>query len=289
MEVLNCPHLGIIEDPGSYLSFPSEANHCLKLGAKTLVSLEHQAEYCLSSQFSSCPYFANGVSELEINNEKTLKKSHLKIHYTPYIALSALVLIMVLGYITGSSYLTRLFASDMELAVNSSELIHSSPEQDQVNLEDRTLTETAVQSYALSNHCPPPDNWIYYFVKPGDNVSAIAEDNGITIDQLLKVNCLNRVEDISPGSMIFIPTEKGMISKIEESSSPTSTSIPTHTPTQTSSITITPMPTSTVTMEPTTVIVIPTKAPTKDVYPTNLPKPPDTNPPRPTQPPPDRP
>jgi LysM repeat protein len=286
METYNCPHLGIIEDPGSYLSFPSEANHCLKLGSKTPISLEHQAKYCLSNQFSSCSYFADVIDESVNVNNQPYKKSLVPKQYIPFVAFSVLVVILVFGYITGSSYLTRLFASDMELAENSGYFYNSNPEQDLTSL---VLTETAVQSYALSNHCPPPDNWIYYFVKPNDDIRRISEENGITIEQLLKVNCLIKIEDILPGSMIFIPTEKGAILTIAESTIPTQTSVPTSFPTVTSSFTPTPVPTNSSTAVPPTRIFVPTQVPTKVTKPTNPPEPPGTNPPRPTQPPPDRP
>lgn len=286
METNNCPHLGIIEDPGSYLSFPSEANHCLKLGSKIPISLEHQAKYCLSNQFSSCSYFADVISESVNVNNQPYKKSLLREQYIPYIAFSVLVIILVFGYITGSSYLTRLFASDMESAENSGYFYNSNPEPDLTSL---VLTETAVQSYALSNHCPPPDNWIYYFVKPNDDIRRIAEENGISIEQLLKVNCLIKIEDILPGSMIFIPTEKGVILTISESTIPTQTSVPTNSPTVTSSFTPTPVPTNSATAVPPTRIFVPTQVPSKVIKPTNPPEPPGTNPPRPTQPPPDRP
>lgn len=291
MEESNCPHLGIIEDPGSYLSFPSEANHCLLLGSKNAISLGHQLEYCLSSQHTACPYYSREINDKEPTKDEPNHKSLLQSEYIPYIAFSVIVLAVVIGYFIGSSYLTRLFASDMRSPGSSDLMSNSEQELDSIGLGDISATETSVQSYILSNNCPPPENWIYYFVKPGDDIRKIVEENGITVDQLLQVNCLKKIEDFTPGLMIFIPTEGNVVSASGAIVSPTPTFTLTNSPTTTATATstATPTTTSTPTPTPTRLLTDPTSVPTKYVKPTSPPKPPDPNPPRPTQPPPDRP
>lgn len=52
-----CPFLGTAADPGTSLSFPSDANHCHSTRLQVPVSTIHQENFCLSPNYENCPVF----------------------------------------------------------------------------------------------------------------------------------------------------------------------------------------------------------------------------------------
>lgn len=52
-----CPFLGTSADPGTSLSFPSDANHCHSTRLQVPVSTIHQENFCLSPNYENCPVF----------------------------------------------------------------------------------------------------------------------------------------------------------------------------------------------------------------------------------------
>lgn len=60
-----CPFLGTPNDPGTSLAFPSEANHCFRSRFPIPISSIHQENYCLSSQYESCPVYRQYATQDE--------------------------------------------------------------------------------------------------------------------------------------------------------------------------------------------------------------------------------
>ena len=60
-----CPFLGTPADPGTSLAFPSEANHCFRSRFPIPISSIHQENYCLSSQYETCPVYRQYMTEGE--------------------------------------------------------------------------------------------------------------------------------------------------------------------------------------------------------------------------------
>jgi hypothetical protein len=60
-----CPFLGTPGDPGTSLAFPSEANHCFRSRFPIPISSIHQENYCLSSQYETCPVYRQYMTEGE--------------------------------------------------------------------------------------------------------------------------------------------------------------------------------------------------------------------------------
>lgn len=52
-----CPLLGTPADPGTAISFPSDANQCYSARFAVPVSTIHQENYCLSDHYESCPVY----------------------------------------------------------------------------------------------------------------------------------------------------------------------------------------------------------------------------------------
>lgn len=53
----HCPLLGTPADPGTSLSFPSDAHHCFSTRFAVPISTIHQENYCLSEHYESCPVY----------------------------------------------------------------------------------------------------------------------------------------------------------------------------------------------------------------------------------------
>lgn len=58
-----CPHLGIVDDPSTCLSFPSPVNACHYCSPRTTPDLKHQGDFCLTSNFQNCPIFQRNTGE----------------------------------------------------------------------------------------------------------------------------------------------------------------------------------------------------------------------------------
>jgi len=52
-----CPHLGLKDDPASFLAYPSTGNFCFHGKAPAVPLLEHQGNYCLCPEHLNCPVF----------------------------------------------------------------------------------------------------------------------------------------------------------------------------------------------------------------------------------------
>ncbi|GAP10473.1 protein containing LysM domain [Bellilinea caldifistulae] len=57
---------------------------------------------------------------------------------------------------------------------------------------------------ATQTTCPPPPGWQAYLVQSGDHLEELAEQNGISLAELLTANCLSSAISI-PGTQIFLP------------------------------------------------------------------------------------
>ena len=49
-----CPHLGIIDDPDTAVSFPAPANYCFRFEEPIFLQLSDQAELCLTPRYTDC-------------------------------------------------------------------------------------------------------------------------------------------------------------------------------------------------------------------------------------------
>jgi LysM repeat protein len=180
-----------------------------------------------------------------------------------------------------------------------------------------TATPTASPSAteATEEACGPPQWWARVVVEAGDTIESLAEDRGVTVEEVLQANCLDDTAVLTPGRTIFLPP-LGIIVTLEPATTlpapttsrpagggsnnqplPTPTPFPSPVPTQgttpqgttplppdpTSTSEIGPAPTSpppaTPTPVPTQVVV-----PTEVVAPTNTPPAPPTLPPTSTPP-----
>jgi len=58
-----CPFLGLTDDPGTALSYPSTINRCYHAKPVAPINREHQVNSCLNSNFATCPVYLNNQTE----------------------------------------------------------------------------------------------------------------------------------------------------------------------------------------------------------------------------------
>lgn len=67
-------------------------------------------------------------------------------------------------------------------------------------------TPTVPAPASITCSAEPPADWVTYQVQAGDNLTFIANRGGITVDELMAMNCLEN-ETILIGTTLFVPTE----------------------------------------------------------------------------------
>lgn len=91
-----CPFLGLRRDRGTLVAYPSKSNYCHKAVHLDRVETDHQSQYCLTENHTSCPY-------IQVENlERLPKEVRLKYNHKPLIALHWLRnVVIVLVVLTG--------------------------------------------------------------------------------------------------------------------------------------------------------------------------------------------
>jgi hypothetical protein len=57
VETPSCPHLGLVNDPDTSLTYPAEWNFCHRASPPYPPNYDHQSFYCLASIYQQCPFF----------------------------------------------------------------------------------------------------------------------------------------------------------------------------------------------------------------------------------------
>lgn len=55
-------------------------------------------------------------------------------------------------------------------------------------------------------NCPPPQGWIAYTVEPGDSLSALAQETGVAMQDLMNANCITNPDTLFAGQTIYLPS-----------------------------------------------------------------------------------
>lgn len=56
-----CPYLGTEADPGTSLSYPTDANHCYRTRLPVPISGIHQESYCITDRYQGCPVYRQNL------------------------------------------------------------------------------------------------------------------------------------------------------------------------------------------------------------------------------------
>jgi len=94
-----CPFLGLTDDPGTALSYPSSGNNCHHSRPVAPVNLMHQVNYCLNSNFAACPVYLQNQLE-PLPREIGIGKStyHKRFHWVRIISIVGIVMIIAVDF-----------------------------------------------------------------------------------------------------------------------------------------------------------------------------------------------
>ena len=266
MKEMNCPFIGLQEDQNTHVGFPFEGNECF-IGEKSRhIDLDHQESYCLNQWYLLCSIYIEHSegkpTEEQLPDRKNLSPNRLLIPIIIlFVILGSIPLILNSEAIMkGLSTMINDYAND---SVKSGEEELSNRNSQKTGPWNISSTPDSIYSIFASSTCPPPENWVYYFIQPDDDIFLLLRNNKVTIDQLLKANCLNDISELVPGLMIYIPVFDDIV--VIKSQGVTQTNTATITPTPSPSHSVTSTSTSTLNVSdkkiPTIIIKPPTTLP----------------------------
>lgn len=202
-----CPYLGLIDDPETCLAFPTERNSCQRTIPVELISLEHQATYCLTYKYTECPIYMGEAGPAFSADQARARRSKL-------VRQGCIVIWLVVVMIGIAALLP--FLSNYQSSVNSqtsdlnsqnvalplAESVTPTVIQVQPSPTNTPITPTLEPSPTL---CFPPAGWVPYVLIAGDDINKIAEAVGLSFGDLQRANCGANLLAAQSGDAIFLP------------------------------------------------------------------------------------
>lgn len=272
MKEMNCPFIGLQEDQSTHVGFPFEGNECFIEVKSQSIDLDHQENYCLTPRYLLCSRYSD-----QSNRRPTEEKIRDRAKITPNrFLIPIVILFVILGsiplllnsevIIEGLSRITNDYTSG---PAKSGEEEFTNRNSQRVNPVNLSSTPANTYSIFASNTCPPPENWVYYFIQPDDDIFLLLRSKKVTIEQLLKVNCLNDVSELVPGLMIYIPVFEDIVAINSYGMTPTNTDkiTPTPSPSPSNTPTYTSTPIASDKKIPTIIINPPSTLPSSTITP----------------------
>ena len=76
-----CPHLGLVDDPSTFVGFPSFSNYCHRAHPASPANFEHQWAYCLVEKHAECQLFTQtGVFSMPMELQAPEPRSNHRQH-----------------------------------------------------------------------------------------------------------------------------------------------------------------------------------------------------------------
>lgn len=96
-----CPHLGLMDDAGTSLAFPSVWNNCHRARPIASPKIKHQGDFCLCANYLECPVF---LSQQTIPLPQDVRAPRNRVNKSPNtlwrnlaLILAAIVILLVVG------------------------------------------------------------------------------------------------------------------------------------------------------------------------------------------------
>jgi hypothetical protein len=303
MNSLICPYLGLKDDPGTVLDFPSEGNICHRAQSKPEINREYQRCVCLLAEHINCPVFVGtGEGPLPVG---LIAPHPLFSRYKPILWLVIPGILILAGFLlsTHPPGILQSFAVQSYSAwktLDLSNILSIDWQRNQGGSDKENLPSSGNETAPASGEngsqpfspfdemitpgatdpslvpCKPPSGWVAYVVKPTDSLFRLSLVFGVRIIDLQTVNCMTDNNILHPGDTIYVPSSTNVTpiqspTPILATPTPTPRSyLPPIKPTRGSKPQATRPPVST---------PVP---PTATSKPTNTSAPPPTNPPPPT-------
>jgi LysM repeat protein len=209
-----CPYLGLKEDPTTALDFPSEGNYCHHARPISPVKGIYQQQYCLTAKHSACPVFRAAhpralpaVMGLP-DSSQAFARRILAIVGIPVVLTGATVLVLAWNAVNHQLAQSQALAGKGAILITPAAwaLLNTQPPPTPFALPTAMPTATAQVI-----NCPLPSGWVPYTVNPTDSLYRLSVIYGVSVDQLLQVNCLGDQTTILPGQVIYMPNNPTQI------------------------------------------------------------------------------
>ena len=221
-----CPYLGVSDDPGTALNFPSASNFCYHAKPIAAVKHAHQAGYCLVSRYEECPvYKTAGDKPLP----REFKEQNVRIQRRiPILA-------VIIGVVV---ILAALFIA---LQAGGISLFNANPGEEEINLQAlQTVTQMVAQTQTvlaqtarptqtlqptptitelpatpIPTSFPPHElevpfgsspRFVIHTVQAGESYMRFMQDYNTTREAILAVNYGN-APTLWAGSLLIIPMD----------------------------------------------------------------------------------
>lgn len=238
-----CPYLGLADDADSHATFATDAHRCFRLPNPTRIASGHQDTYCLSDNHVTCPvYLGEAVSQTRQRGGAATAATDAgpdpgggpqtpppgegvvsprpRAGGVPMPALTIGILVLA-AIVLGLAIWIQGLGGDDDDGLSPSDIVQTqealetlqagSPEATDTpenGIDTPTSepgsTETPATAVAET---PTSSGQTTYTVVAGDTCTAIAEKNGITLEELLLANNLDNesCRSIQPGQELVIP------------------------------------------------------------------------------------
>ncbi len=217
-----CPFLGLSDDPGTALSYPSSSNFCHHAQPVGSVGRGYQSNYCLTPNYDACPVYSKKILEplpKEIEAAVTEPGDNKKWIILIAAITGMIILALMVAYV--SSALSKNLPSKQALATTQSILTQVSTISNLEIIESQTRTpnptanEILEPSLVLPTQTPIPvhtlempigvdPSFVIHRIQAGENFVRYAEEFGSTREAILAVN-YEMVPALWAGSILIIP------------------------------------------------------------------------------------
>ena len=237
--MMNCPHLGLRQNPESRFGIPTSANFCHKVTPVESVRRAYQEKVCLSAEHKSCPIFQQDWQRrlpLDVRGRSSKKSKRIN-YFLLSFGLVIILLAVLVGYILLKEperfafWVDRNMATEAvpidvaEIPIQMTEIYTetSSPISSTTNTNvPATLAATTIPTEEMISKSPTPTlmhptpgpglfapfgpqgEYLLHQVKFGDNLPNLAEQYQTDRDVIVAVNSVLANQALQPDQVIVI-------------------------------------------------------------------------------------
>jgi hypothetical protein len=214
MKAQICPYLGLKDDSGTTFSYASAANHCFRITPVVSVKLDHQREYCLSSNHRHCELFRGEPGQSQKRTKDIARHSRRVRRWIRTLPVWLFLPLIVIA----SIFAVVLFMPDEALttlpSINSEipptmviERTKTPPRKTAISSPSASVvvhTPTMLVVHVLESPIGTQKPLIIHQVREGENLSDMANLYNTTEDTITSLN-YNFSLPLLPNAVIVIP------------------------------------------------------------------------------------
>jgi hypothetical protein len=226
-----CPFLGMFEDSGTALAFPSAWNHCHHCNPASSVALDHQKTCCLTGGYETCPAFLqspNDAFPIGLQNVMRTRPFNRSVFW---IAIFVIPVLLTAAYFLGQKFPVPLFSEKFFPVIPSpyvspillpasitpflepSSLVTFTPSPVPIanNSGSRVTPIITRRPHGLEEWIGVNYIFIIYRVKQGWSIERLAVHYNTTVAAVQAVN-YKLITPLFPGQLVIIPINQRDVS-----------------------------------------------------------------------------